>query len=72
MPRQAIEQATCTKCSESDNNYHITDSDVLSGREAVIHQITCTCGTEETVTIDSDGIRASENVSHEGASWREE
>lgn len=66
---QAIIQAKCTNCGESDNNYRITDSEHRGSN--VVHKLKCECDTEATVRITPDGVSSDDAVSYQNASWNQ-
>jgi len=75
MPRQAIQQATCTDCGESDDNHTVTNSDIISGDDEdtrIEYSTRCECCTTGTVTIDEEGVSATDEISHEDASWNDD
>jgi len=72
MPRQAIRQATCTECDESDDNHKVTDTDMSLSENTITHTTRCNCGAEGEVTITENETIAGENISHEDASWNDE
>ncbi len=72
MPRQAIRQATCTECGESENNHTVTDTSMEIEDDTITYETRCECDAEGEVTLDDEGTNAGENISHEDASWSEE
>jgi len=72
MPRQAIEQAECTQCNESEDNYTVLDSNINSEENSIVYDVRCTCGELASISIGEDGIGSSKSVSYEGASWNQE
>lgn len=74
MPRDAIEQASCTECGENEDNFTVTNTELDrddDGSPFVEHDTRCECGETGTVTIDEDGTSASENISYDEASWNQ-
>ena len=72
MPRQAIRQATCTECDESEDNHTVTDKDMDIDEGSITYDTRCTCGVEGEVIVDEEGTTAGENISHDDASWNQE
>ena len=72
MPRQAIRQATCTSCDENEDNHTVTDTDMDIEEDELTYETRCSCGETGSVTLDTEGIAAVENVSHEASSWNED
>jgi hypothetical protein len=72
MPRQAIEQATCTECGENESNYHSTDDTTIMGENILKYDVVCSCGEDAIIVLDTEGTHASENVSYENASWNQD
>lgn len=72
MPRQAIEQASCTACGENDENYTVEDTSMRFEVDAVKYDTRCQCSERGTVVVDGDGTFSNSSVSHEDTSWNEE
>lgn len=72
MPRQCIKQATCTSCGKSDDNYTVLDKTFIEDEPDIEFEVRCTCRETATITIDGDGISASDAVSYEDASWNQD
>jgi hypothetical protein len=73
MPRQAIRQATCTDCGESDGRHTVTNTEFEERGDdevqSIVYDTRCRCGTTGTVIVDEEGTHAAENVHHDDASW---
>jgi len=72
MPRQAIRQATCTECGESEDNHTVTDTDMEIEDDTLTYETRCSCGVEGEVILDTEGTTAGKNISHEDASWNQD
>lgn len=66
---QAVEQAACTDCGKSEENYTVEDR--LLSEKGVYRHLVCACGAEGIVRISSEGLHVGGPISHEDASWNE-
>lgn len=77
---EAITQARCTECDESDDNYSVTsrtyhdrpDTDSTEEWNGIERELLCDCGAEATVSTTERGLETSGQISHEDASWNED
>jgi hypothetical protein len=76
MPVEAIEQASCTECDTDDATIEREGREVSSAREEVsyiTYKTKCDeCSATGGVSITEDGLRSTEELSYEDASWNQD